>query len=72
MKPLLSPRLIQENKRHPDHFGTLGHEYEFFEGITANSELEWIDAEWCGDLTDAPILVNPEPLAIRNYAHLHR
>lgn len=40
----------------PDYFGTNGHEYEFCEGITANSELEWIDAEWCGDLTDAAIL----------------
>jgi hypothetical protein len=29
---------------------------EFFEHLTCNSELEWIDAADTGDLTDAPML----------------
>ncbi len=30
--------------------------HEFFEGPLANSEFQWVQPEWCGDLTDAPIL----------------
>lgn len=29
---------------------------EFFEDLTCNSELEWVDAQETGDLTDAPML----------------
>jgi len=30
--------------------------HEFFEGVLANSELQWIDPSWTGDLTSAPML----------------
>lgn len=32
------------------------HLHDAFERLIANSELEWIAPEVCGDLTDAPIL----------------
>ena len=31
-------------------------EWEFFEPLIANSELEWVSAEQTGDMTDAPML----------------
>lgn len=40
----------------PSYFGTHTHENEFCEGLISNSELEWIEPEWTGDLTDAPML----------------
>ncbi len=30
--------------------------HEFFEGYLANCELQWVEPEWCGNLTDAPML----------------
>ena len=58
-----------ESQREADEtgggFGSVLHSdkamYEAFEGLIANSELEWICPEWHGDLTDAPILgiLNP-------------
>lgn len=29
---------------------------DYMEQLTANSEYEWVRPEWCGDLTDAPML----------------
>ncbi len=41
---------------HPSLFGSSLHEAEILEDLLANSCLEWIQPEECGDLTDAPIL----------------
>lgn len=30
--------------------------HDFFERMVANSELEWVDPEWTGDLTSAPMI----------------
>jgi len=40
----------------PDLFGASLHEAEILEDLLANSDLNWIQPEECGDLTDAPIL----------------
>ena len=40
----------------PVFFGSSVHEAEVLEDLLANSCLNWIYPEECGDLTDAPIL----------------
>lgn len=42
---------IPEDELHSD-----SEMYNFFDKLTSNSELEWINPEWAGDLTDAPML----------------
>ncbi len=39
-----------------DKFGSDKAMHEFFEGYLANCELQWVQPEWCGDLTSAPML----------------
>jgi hypothetical protein len=40
----------------PDAFGSDATLIDAFDRLIGNSELEWIDPDACGDLTDAPIL----------------
>ncbi len=40
----------------PDNFGTSQHEVDFLENYLANSEYDWVDPMYTGDLTDAPML----------------
>ena len=48
--------LAQLKADDPDGFGSDEYMFDFFEGLMANSELDWIDPFDTGDLTDAPIL----------------
>lgn len=40
----------------PDHFQSDDALYDFLERLTCNSELDWVNPEQTGDLTDAPML----------------
>lgn len=41
--------------------------HDLLEPLVCNSELEWVQPEWCGALTDAPILgITAEPQALFN------
>jgi hypothetical protein len=52
---------LRRMRRKPELFGVENfcsdqNMYDILEPLTANSELEWVDAEHTGDLTSAPIL----------------
>jgi hypothetical protein len=51
-------RALEETKEYlnEEDFASDDAMYEFFEEFLANSDLEWIDPEEIGALTDAPIL----------------
>lgn len=48
--------LQQVHDEDPEHFGHRAQEADFFEGLIANSELDWVNPADTGDLTDAPLL----------------
>lgn len=48
---------LQEQRRdNPDEFGTERAERDWLEPLVTNDEYEWIEPEWIGALTSAPIL----------------
>jgi len=40
----------------PEAFGTDDFMYDYFEAFVANNEYQWTRPEYCGALTDAPML----------------
>jgi hypothetical protein len=50
---------MRKEGQSPDHvvqWGTQRCEHEVLEGLICNSELEWVQPEWVGALTSAPML----------------
>ena len=56
-----------------EEIGADEHLWDAFERLIANSELEWISPQECGDLTDAPILGirsgDARDFAVRGYRY---
>jgi len=47
---------LREAKTENEDFDSDAFMVDFLEPLTANSELDWTDAQFTGDLTDAPML----------------
>jgi len=55
-RELLAVRTEQDGSETGDMFSSDNTMYDLFESLIANSELQWTRPEYCGALTDAPML----------------